>query len=114
MTQVAANFIPSAGFMLLAGAHPMLHGVWLVLRLTQTYDVHSGFQLDGTILGKLGLTANNAAFHDHHHTSNMGNFGAEHMDWLFGTMDHWVRDGESPGYLEKRFQLGEKAHTKAG
>jgi hypothetical protein len=33
---------------------------------------------------------------------NMGCFGAEHMDWLFGTMDHWVRDGGEHGYLEKR------------
>lgn len=33
---------------------------------------------------------------------NMGCFGAEHMDWLFGTMDYWVRDGGEQGYLEKR------------
>ena len=32
----------------------------------------------------------------------MGNFGAEHTDWLFGTMDHYLRDGGSRGYLQKR------------
>ena len=36
----------------------------------------------------------------------MGNFGAEHMDWLFGTMDYYVRDGRNQGYIEKRRALG--------
>ena len=74
--------------------------------------MHSGYQLDETLAGKLGITANGAAFHDFHHTANCGNFGAEHMDWLFGTMDHWVRDGETAGYLQKRSELAAK--VKAG
>ena len=71
--------------MLLAiGAHPLVQGVWLVLRLTQTYEVHSGYDFSESLVGKLGLTANESSFHDHHHTYNVGNFGAEHTDWLFG------------------------------
>lgn len=68
----------------------------------QTYEVHSGYQLNDTLAGRLGLTANDTAFHDHHHTVNRGNFGAEHMDWLLGTMDHFVSMGGGDGYVRQR------------
>ena len=83
------------------GTHPLFQGVWLLIRLFQTYEVHSGYSFHNTLLGKSGLLNGEASFHDHHHTMNLGNFGAEHMDWLFGTMDHYVRDGREQGYLAK-------------
>lgn len=106
-----SNQIPTAGFLLLWGAHPLIQSVWIVLRLFQTYEVHSGYDFRHTTLGKLGVTANGMAYHDHHHTVNMGNFGSEHMDWLMGTMDYWVRDGEEDGYVSKR--LGQGAAQEA-
>ena len=109
---VISNQIPTVGLMLGVGAHPLLQSVWLILRLTQTYEVHSGYAFDDTWIGRLGITANGMAFHDHHHTVNMGNFGAEHMDWLFGTMDYYVRDGEEKGYFEKRLQAAAGANGK--
>lgn len=101
-----SNQIPTAGFLLLWGAHPLIQSVWIVLRLFQTYEVHSGYDFRNSLLGKLGITANGMAYHDHHHTVNMGNFGTEHMDWLMGTMDYWVRDGEEDGYVSKRLGPG--------
>jgi methylsterol monooxygenase len=106
---ILSNQIPTIGLVLAMGAHPLVQAAWLVLRLSQTYEVHSGFAFDASLAGSVGLAACGASFHDHHHTVNMGNFGAEHMDWLFGTMDHWVRDGRERGYLEKRRADGEKA-----
>lgn len=60
------------------------------------------YDFTDTVLCKVGLLNGGAAFHDHHHTANMGNFGAEHMDWLFGTMDHYCRIGGEDGYRRER------------
>lgn len=79
-----------------------MQGVWIILRLTQTYEVHSGFDFSDTLLAKVGLLAGGANFHDHHHTVNMGNFGALHTDWLFGTMDHYLAAGGREGYIGQR------------
>ena len=112
-----------------------MQAVWLVLRLLQTYEGHSGFDFSDTWAGKLGLMSCDSAHHDHHHTANvrlrfplnrstlavcpcwtahhltwrmiceraqMGNFGALHTDWLFGTMDHYIKDGMHDGYVAKR------------
>ena len=51
--------------------------MWIVLRLTQTYEAHSGYDFSHTWLGFLGVTSNESAHHDHHHTTNLGNFGAQ-------------------------------------
>lgn len=106
--QAVANQFPTVGFCLLTGQHPLVQCIWMVLRLTQTYEVHSGYHFGDTWAGKLGLTANHASFHDHHHTENLGNFGAEHLDWLFGTMDHYVSIGEEEGYLKRRQEFGKE------
>jgi len=113
LEQVLANQIPTVGFTLLTGQHALIQSIWLVLRLTQTYEVHSGYHFGETWAGKLGLTANGASFHDHHHTENLGNFGAEHMDWLFGTMDHYLTMGGEEGYLKRREEIGRKVAEEA-
>jgi len=102
---IVANYIPSVGGLVIIGAHPIVQASWLVLRLWQTFEAHSGYVFDGLWLKKVGVVSG-SCFHDHHHTVNLGNFGAPHMDWLFGTMDHWVRDGCDEGYLQKRFTDG--------
>jgi sterol desaturase/sphingolipid hydroxylase (fatty acid hydroxylase superfamily) len=102
---VIANQLPTIGLVIGLGCHPLVQAAWLVLRLSQTYEVHSGYAFNKSFFGRIGLANCGAAFHDHHHTVNMGNFGAEHMDWLFGTMDYWVRDGCEEGYW-KRHPLG--------
>ena len=56
-------------------------------------QVHSGYDFTDTWLGRVGIFATDSAHHDHHHTANQGNFGAEHTDWLFGTMDHYLNVG---------------------
>uniref|UniRef100_A0A7S0J978 Fatty acid hydroxylase domain-containing protein n=1 Tax=Calcidiscus leptoporus TaxID=127549 RepID=A0A7S0J978_9EUKA len=112
---VVANQLPTVGFLLGVGAHPLLQAAWLALRLTQTYEVHSGYDFTDTWLCRVGLLNGGCAFHDHHHTANMGNFGSEHMDWLFGTMDHYCRGRCAEGYRRERGTLrDEPAEKKAG
>lgn len=105
---VLANQIPTVGLLLGIGAHPLVQAVWLVLRLLQTYEVHSGYDFTDTWASRTGVLNGGCSFHDHHHTANMGNFGAEHFDWLFGTMDHYCRGGEEEGYRRERGTLVEK------
>lgn len=103
--QIVSNNFPTLGGLLLVGAHPLIQLVWVFMRLTQTYEVHSGYDFSHTWLKRVGLLTGGSTFHDHHHTVNCGSFGAVHMDWLFGTMDHYVRDGGHDGYLAKRAGL---------
>lgn len=105
---VVANQIPTVGLLLGVGAHPLVQAVWLILRLLQTYEVHSGYDFTDSWACRLGLLNGGSSFHDHHHTANMGNFGAEHMDWLFGTMDHYCRAGAEEGYRKDRGTFGSK------
>jgi len=99
---IVSNYIPSVGWLIIVGAHPIVQATWLILRLWATYEAHSGYVFDGLWIQKLGIVSG-SCFHDHHHTVNLGNFGSMYMDWLFGTMDHWVRDGGHEGYVKKRF-----------
>lgn len=108
---VVSNQIPTIGGVFLLGTHPLLVVVWVALRLQQTYEAHSGYCFRGAVLNEFPfylLHAESASYHDHHHTVNLGNFGGGYMDYIFGTMDHWVRDGEEEGYLKKRAVEAEK------
>jgi len=89
-----SNILPTLGGVAFFGRHPVVFSVWLFLRLVSTYQAHSGFCFRF-------LDAEGTIFHDHHHTSNRGNFGAPYIDWLFGTMDHYVKGGGVQGYLDR-------------
>lgn len=97
-----ANLIPTMGGVLLFPRHPLVVCVWLIARLAQTYEGHSNFYLGDTFLHKIGLTNSfDTAFHSAHHSTNKGNFGSWHMDWAFGTMDNWEKNGGLEGFLDK-------------
>lgn len=73
------------------------------MRLRETYEAHSGYCFDGTLLDRMGLMhCNNAVHHDHHHSCNQGNYGALYLDYLFGTMDAYAKSGGYQGYLDKK------------
>ena len=104
LESIISNALPTIGGMLFFGCHgsALLFLVWLAVRLQQTYEAHSGFCFYGTVLYKwFGLTnADACAYHDFHHSGNCGNFGAEWLDWICGTMDAWVDLGGTTGYIE--------------
>ncbi|CAK9061146.1 Putative methylsterol monooxygenase DDB_G0270946 (C-4 methylsterol oxidase), partial [Durusdinium trenchii] len=107
--QVFANFMPSLGGMAAYGTHPYLFFFWLIYRLEETYEAHSGY----TFLGKLGLfNGENSAFHHAHHLENRGNIGAWHIDALFGTIDAWLADGDTEGYVSKHLHGHPKNKNK--
>ena len=65
---IISNQIPTMALVLGIGAHPLVQAVWLILRLTQTLEVHSGYAFDDHWFCTVGLLAGGASFHDHHHT----------------------------------------------
>merc|ERR1711920_941959 len=75
--QILANIIPTFGGCLLVGAHPWTFAVWVVERLRESYENHSGYAFRiHPVLEFLNITnPTSAAEHDFHHTHNSGNFG---------------------------------------
>lgn len=60
--------------------------VWFWWRTFESLEAHSGFCFKGSVLSKLGfLHQRQAQFHQYHHTHNIGNYGLEWTDRLFGT-----------------------------
>lgn len=102
--QTFSNQIPTMGYAVLTGGHPLLQLAWLAGRLMQTYEGHSGYCFRGTALYAWGVLGDAAPYHDFHHTKNSGNFGAEYLDHFFGTMDAWLRQGGTPGYVAAKRQ----------
>jgi len=98
---IFSNMLPSFGGMIFFGAHPMLLFLWICLRLFSTYETHSGYCFEGTFLDTIGiLHGAGTSHHDHHHTVNQGNFGSSRLDYIFGTMDHYMQMGGTKGYIK--------------
>lgn len=97
--QALSNQLPTMGYAIASGGHPLLQLVWLAARLCQTYEGHSGYCFYGTWMYDWHLLGDAAAYHDFHHTKNSGNFGATYLDHFFGTMDTWIRVGRTAGYV---------------
>lgn len=97
-----SNHMPTLAGCVLMGAHPLVLFVWLVARLEKTYETHSGYSFDGTVMQKLGLAnGRGAIWHDFHHSHNQGNFGNMYIDWLCGTMGPWSENGGWEAYARK-------------
>ena len=65
--------------------HITTYTLWFFLRIAETIDVHSGYDLPISFSSWLpGLGGPRA--HDFHHSHNKGNYGAFKIwDWAFGT-----------------------------
>lgn len=81
--QLLSNQLPTVGFSILVGSHPLVFYVWVAMRLLQTYEVHSGVLLPWS-------QGEATAWHDYHHSHNRGCFGAMYLDYLCGTCDHYL------------------------
>ena len=84
-----SNILPTIGGVVLFGCHhPYCVIIWITMRLEQTYMAHSGYAFKNTLLDCVGLAhTDSAIFHDHHHTTNRGNFGGnmmwDYLWWVF-------------------------------
>ena len=91
-----ASTIPTVGYMFLVQAETPLIATWLLVRLWETYESHSGYCFKNTLLAKIGLlNSYGAEFHDFHHRNNIGNYGAPYLDYLFGTQDSFLQYQQS-------------------
>lgn len=86
MEQVVANFIPTFGALALLGAHPVVQFIWIVIRITETVDAHSGYAFPFSPFDMFWWQGG-VERHDFHHSHNIGCFGAFTIfwDWLCGT-----------------------------
>ena len=106
---VFTAYLPFLAGPLLMRAHFHSVSVWFFARLVETYEAHSGYVFVGSIADRLGLSyAKQAAYHDHHHVANRGNFGNPLLDWLCGTMDHWIAIGRLEGYISRAHETVRK------
>jgi methylsterol monooxygenase len=64
--------------------------IWLIFRVWDAYNGHSGYVFSWSPLQLLPFTTNDE-FHDFHHTQNCGNYGSHFRFWdsVFGTNDQF-------------------------
>ena len=97
-----ANQLPTIGGVLFFGRRFEVLCVWVVLRLKQTYEVHSGYCFGGAPDALWITCAEGTAQHDFHHSHNAGNYGGFFVWWdrLCGTdaayRRHRARESSSP------------------
>jgi sterol desaturase/sphingolipid hydroxylase (fatty acid hydroxylase superfamily) len=107
--QVLTAYIPFLAGLILTKAHFHVVFIWFFCRLIQVYEAHSGYYFGSVDVARgyklnvslfLGGYPHGAALHDFHHTRNIGGFGWDFLDYIFGTMDVWVAEGGLDGYLQ--------------
>jgi sterol desaturase/sphingolipid hydroxylase (fatty acid hydroxylase superfamily) len=100
----ALNIIPALAGALLLKTHPVIWVTFMMWRVQEGLETHSGYHFRGSFIQKyLGLTNSySTAFHDAHHVDNKSNYGEVIWDYLFGSLDYWLEMGGIEGYLEKR------------
>lgn len=86
MEQVLANFIPTFGALALLGAHPMVQFLWIVIRILETVDTHSGYAFPWSPFDYFAWQGGTER-HDFHHSHNVGCYGSFTIfwDWVCGT-----------------------------
>jgi sterol desaturase/sphingolipid hydroxylase (fatty acid hydroxylase superfamily) len=89
---VVANITPTLLYVLYMRLPTPLISVWLLCRIWETYESHSGYCFKKTWLAKIGLlNSARAEFHDFHHTANIGNFGTNlFLDRMLHTQDEYL------------------------
>lgn len=108
LEQVIANFAPTIGYNLIF-SHVLPVSVWfsyLVCRLHDTFETHSGYDFRGTLLHRIGFFCGGTYWHEYHHRKNRGTYGEFYLDWFFGTMDPFLADDT------QRIQAPAQMHRK--
>lgn len=83
---VVSNLLPFMVGPLLMRTHMFTLLLWTFIRVAETVEGHSGYEFPWSVFGLLpGSTS--AAFHDHHHSKNSGNYASffRFWDWIGGT-----------------------------
>ena len=93
---VVANITPTLAYVFYMELPTPLIVGWLIMRIWETYESHSGYCFKKTWLSKIGLlNAARVEFHDFHHTANVGNYGTNlFLDRLLHTEDEFLLRNE--------------------
>lgn len=85
---ILVNMLPNAVGSKILGAkvHLATYIFWLIIRVFETLDGHSGYEFPWSPFRLLPLSGS-AQYHNYHHTHNDGNYGSFFMIWdtLLGT-----------------------------
>lgn len=108
---VLANMIPTSMGMHLLGnkVHFVTWMMWLVIRIFETADGHSGYEFSWSPFRLLPLSGS-ARYHDFHHTHNTGNYGSffTYWDTLMSTNGDYFKYIAKQEYAEV---FGKKVQT---
>jgi sterol desaturase/sphingolipid hydroxylase (fatty acid hydroxylase superfamily) len=89
--------------------------MWTALKVEESCQLHSGYDLNSTFLGRLGLLQGwRSRFHYAHHTggSKPRNLSSLMLaDWLFGTMTEFIREEED--VMRKRKEANQQNFKSA-
>lgn len=88
--------------------------IWLLVRLYQTVEAHSGYDFPWSPT-KLIPFWGGAIFHDFHHETFTGNYSSTftYMDWIFGTSKPYYdrREKQAQELLQKQKKEGEEVNV---
>jgi sterol desaturase/sphingolipid hydroxylase (fatty acid hydroxylase superfamily) len=91
---IFGNILPSSAGALLLGSNVHFSTLlaWYALRVCKTTDAHCGYQFAWSPFRLLPFSGT-AAFHDYHHSHNLGNYGSFFSLWdnLCGTNKHFLQ-----------------------
>jgi len=89
------------GFIIMPYVHPLTFVVYVAVRMTETLEAHSGYDLPNPWRYLRG----SSRFHDYHHSHNIGNYGLFPFTW-----DSWLgTDAHYKNFIAK----GETGDKKA-
>ena len=95
---VFANGIPSSLGPKILGkrCHVVTFWLWVVVRISETCDGHSGFDFPWSPFRLLPMSTN-GRYHDYHHAENIGNYGSFMTIWdtVFGTNTKYYQSLET-------------------
>jgi len=78
--------------LILIASHPIVQFLFIAIRMTESIEVHSGYDLPWFLWNKLPAHEG-AKWHEFHHSANMGNYG------IFTFWDRWM--GTDKQYRKK-------------
>lgn len=92
---ILGNSLPSlvGSKFLLGQCHMLSMLVFITLRLTETAEAHSGYDFPFSLTKHLPFSCT-PHYHNHHHLTNIGNYGSFFMMWdsICGTNTHFYSD----------------------
>ena len=102
---LVSNTLSTIAGPLLLGSHATVLWLYTALKLWQSIDAHSGYDMPPPVSPWSVIRWMDCApAHDYHHSHNVGNYGGYFMfwDWLMGTDVDYAKFQAGPKYHKNR------------